>query len=86
MLRACLIASAKTALVRSADTGDAARHDLAALGDERHEHPHVFVIDIVDLLDAETAHFLAPEILLLGSQRLVAAGGALRSAHGTSAS
>src|ERR1700694_2992104 len=72
--------------MRSAHPGDAPRHDLSTLGDERRQHPHIFVINIVDLLDAETAHFLAPEVLLLGSHRLVAAGGPLRRADGTSAS
>src|SRR5579859_1289233 len=71
----------QTALARSTDAGDAARHDLAALGDEAVQHLDVFVIDVVDLLDAEAAHFLAPEILLLlGEHRLVATGGTLRCA------
>src|SRR5260370_41855190 len=71
----------QTPLARSANARDAARHDLAPLGDECVQHLDVFVIDVVDLLDAEAAHFLAPEILLLlGEHRLVATGGTLRCA------
>src|ERR1700682_4463425 len=73
-------------LVRRAYARDPPRRDLAALGDEGREHSHVLVIDVVDFFHAEPAHFLAPEILLLGGHRLVAAGGPLRCADGTSAS
>src|SRR5712692_8214477 len=72
---------AQAALARSADAGDAARNDLAPLGDERVQHLDVFVVDVVDSLDAEPAHFFAPEILLLlRKHRLVATGGTLRCA------
>ena len=65
-------------LARSADTGDAAGNNRAPLGDERVEHLDVFVVNVVDLLDAEPAYLLAPEILLLlRGNRLVAAGGPL---------
>src|SRR5450759_2159179 len=65
----------QTALARSANTRDAAWHDLTPLGNEPVQHLDVFVIDVVDLLNAEAAHFLAPEILLLLRQhRLVAPG------------
>ena len=68
----------QAALVRRADAGNAAGHDLAALGDERLQHPDVFVIDVVDLLDAETANLLAPEVLFLSHRGgFVATGGAL---------
>src|ERR1035441_2977813 len=68
-------------LMRSADAGNAARDDLAPFRHEGVEHFHVLVIDVVDLLDAEPAHFLAPEkLLLLGGYRFVAAGGPLRGA------
>src|SRR5207245_567440 len=56
---------AQAALARSAYARDAARNDLTPLGDERVQHLDVLVIDVVDLLDAEPASFLAPEILLL---------------------
>src|ERR1700722_3550138 len=72
--------------MRRADTGDAARHDLAPLGNKGREHSHVFIVNIVDLFHAEPAYFLAPEILLLGGQRFIAAGGPHGSANGTSAS
>ena len=63
-------------LAGSADARDPPRHDLAALGDKRVQHLDVFVVDVVDLLDAEAAYFLAPEILLLPREpRFVAAGG-----------
>src|ERR1019366_5315379 len=69
------------ALVRRAHARNAARHDLAPLRHEGVQHLHVLVVDIVDLLDAEPAYLLAPEILLLlGGNRLVAARGALRRA------
>src|SRR5579863_8377253 len=72
--------------MRRANTGDAARHDLPALGNKRREHSHVFIIDVVDLFHAEPAYFLAPEVLLLGGQRFIAAGGPHGPANGTSAS
>ena len=61
--------------MRRAHAGNAPRRDLAALGDERVQQPHVLVVDVVDLVDAEPAHLLAPEILLLAGDRFVAAGG-----------
>src|ERR1039457_70127 len=68
-------------LMRRAHARNAARHNLAPLRYEGVQHLHVLVVDIVDLLDAEPANLLAPEILfLLGGNRLVAAGGALRRA------
>src|SRR6266403_140183 len=51
------------ALVRGAHARNAARRDLAALGNEGSEQPHVLVVDVVDPIDAEPAYFLAPEIL-----------------------
>src|SRR5258708_25708796 len=71
--------------MRRAYARDAPRRDLAALGNERREQPHFLVIDIVDFVDAEPAHFFAPEILFLSRDRLVAAGGTLRAADGSSA-
>src|SRR3954464_301527 len=63
-------------LMRSAHTRDAARRDLSTLADEGAEQPRLLVINVVDTVDAEPAHLLAPEILLL-ADGLVAAGGAL---------
>src|SRR4051812_13079949 len=72
---------AQPVLVRSADARNAPGHDFAALGDKAAQHPHIFVVDIVDLLDAEAATLLPPEILLLlCGNRLVTAGGPLRRA------
>src|SRR5512146_1246766 len=51
----------KTALVRRAHTRQASRNNLAALGNKLAEQANVFVVDVVDLLGAELAHFLAPE-------------------------
>ena len=52
-------------LVWGAHAGDAARDDLAALRHEGVQQLHVFIVDVVDLLDAEPADFLPPEILFL---------------------
>src|ERR1043166_7880489 len=71
--------------MRRAHAGDAPRRDFAALGDERAQQPHVLVVDVVDPIDTKPAHFLAPEILFLAGDRLVAAGGPLRSANRSSA-
>ena len=46
-------------LVPRAAAGDAARNDLAALGDEAAETTHVFVIDEVDLVRAELTNLPA---------------------------
>src|ERR1035438_8723218 len=68
-------------LVRRAHARYTARHDLTPLRHAGVQHLHVLVVDIVDLLDAEPAYLLAPEILLLlGGNRLVAARGTLRRA------
>src|SRR5271156_1944502 len=72
--------------MRRADTGDAAGHNLAALGNKGRKHSYVFIVNVVDLFNAEPANFLAPEILLLGGQRFIAAGGPHGPANGTSAS
>src|ERR1051325_9573351 len=56
------------ALMQRARAGDAARKNLAALGDELLERLHVFVVDVLDLLDAELADALAAvEELLLAA-------------------
>jgi len=53
----------QTALVRRAYAGQAARSDLAALGDELRQQTHIFVIDRFDFFDAELANLLAPKEL-----------------------
>src|ERR1700679_311093 len=71
--------------MRRAYARNTPRRDLPALGNERQQQPHFLVIDIVDLVDAEPAHLLAPEILFLARNRFVAAGGTLRAADRSSA-
>ena len=48
--------------MRCAYTGQPARHDLAAFRNKLRQQAHIFVIDRIDLLGAELAHFLATEI------------------------
>src|SRR5580692_4640853 len=73
--------------MRCADAGDSARNNLAALGNERLQHSDVLVIDVIDLLDAEPANLLAPEILFLSHRGcFVATGRALRSRNRSSTS
>src|SRR5262252_648458 len=43
--------------------GEAPRDDLAALGHELLQQTDFFVVDVIDLLDAELANLLAPEKL-----------------------
>ena len=86
MLRACLIASAKRRWC-GAHTPEMRRGVILPRSrNERVQQSDVLVIDVVDLVDAETANLLAPEILLLAGDRLVAAGRTLRCADGTSTS
>src|SRR4051812_27095123 len=67
--------------MRCAHARNAAGDDLAPLRDEGVQQLHVLVIDIVDLLDAEAAYLLVPEVLfLLGGDSLVTARGPLRGA------
>src|SRR5689334_19351896 len=49
--------------MRRAHACQAPRHDLAALGHELRQQPHVLVIDGIDLLDAKLADLLAAEVL-----------------------
>jgi len=51
----------QSALVRRADSGQTPGNDLAAFGDEAGEQAHVFVVNRLNLLDAELANFLAAE-------------------------
>src|SRR5690348_8873375 len=70
-----------------AHSGNPPRRDFAALGYEVAQHLHIFIVDVVDLLDAKPAHFLTSEILFLsGCNGLISARGALRSRYGTAAS
>src|SRR3954466_15338542 len=73
--------------MRGTDAGNPARSNFAALGHKAVQHLHVFVIDVVDLFDAEPVHFLAPEILLLtGCNRFVPTGRPLRGRYRAAAS
>src|SRR5580698_7510346 len=49
--------------MRRAHAGQAARHDLAALGDELAEQTVVLVVDVFDSLGAGRADFITPEEL-----------------------
>src|SRR5689334_3948925 len=76
---------AQAALVRRADARNAPRNDLAALGNETREQPHVLIVDVVDSFDAKPANLLAPEILfLLSGDGFITAGGPLPRAAGSS--
>ena len=57
-----------------ANAGQSPRHDLSAFGDKLREQTNVFVIDSFDLLDAELANLLAPEILAATATFASAAG------------
>ena len=73
MLRDCLMAS-DTLRWCGADAGQTARNDLAALGHEALQQPHIAVADGVDLLGAELADLLAPEELPSAGAAGAAAG------------
>ena len=49
--------------MRCADAGQAARNDLAALRHKLLQQAHVFVINLVNFLDAEPADLFAAEKL-----------------------
>src|ERR1051326_6721957 len=72
----CLLDSVgEAALVRRANARNPPRNDLTPLGDKSVQQLYVLVVDIVDLLDAEAAHFLSPEVLLfLCGDGFIAAG------------
>src|SRR5258708_38582378 len=69
-----LAGSGKAALMRLAYAGKAARNNLSPLGHELSQQPNVFVVDVVDLLDAELAYFLAAEELASAIAATTAAG------------
>src|SRR5579883_1029719 len=54
-----LDALGQLALVAGAGARDAGRQDLSALGQERAQDLDLLVVDVADLLGAETAHFAA---------------------------
>src|SRR5262245_37869084 len=60
------------ALMRRADARNATGLNLAALGDERRQHLHVLVGDVVDLLHTELADATAPEECAASALLLVA--------------
>src|SRR6185437_16976508 len=68
-----------------AGAADAARNDLAALGDKLLQHAVVLVINLVNPLDAELADLAAAQKGLLGSALRAAGGrtgGAFHITHG----
>src|SRR5438270_11285724 len=69
----------QAALVRSANSGEAPRDDLAALGHELAKQAHVLIVDSVDLLDAEFANLLAAEILFVAARPTTRPPGRARS-------
>src|ERR1700676_71960 len=73
-------------LMGRADAGDAPGRDFAALGNEGVQEARILVIDVVDFIDAEPAHFFAPELLCLAHHGFVAAGGTRGTADGAAAS
>jgi hypothetical protein len=67
---------AEPTLVPRANSGQAARNDLATLGNKALKQPDIAVGDSIDLLGAELANLLAPE-------KLAAARATARSARRT---
>jgi hypothetical protein len=55
------------ALMRRACAGEPTGQDLAAIGYERSNQPHVFVINHVNFLFAEFADLAATKVLLPGA-------------------
>jgi hypothetical protein len=55
--------SCQAALVGRAHPSQTPRHNLASLGHKLLQQPDIFVIDVVNFLDAEPANFLATEKL-----------------------
>src|SRR5215472_12822608 len=53
----------QTALVGRAHAGQTPRHNLASLRHKLLQQSYVFVVDIVDFFDAESANLFAPEKL-----------------------
>ena len=50
-------------LVGGADAGEAARDNLAPLGDKLLQQAHIAIVDSIDLLDTELANLLAAKEL-----------------------
>jgi hypothetical protein len=65
--------------MRGANTAQASWHNLAALGDELLQKPHVLVRNSVDLFRAELAHLLAAEELSATAGSAGSAGSAARA-------
>jgi hypothetical protein len=63
-------------LVSSADAGEAARDNLAPLGDKLLQQAHIAIVDSIDLLDTELANLLAAKELASAAAR--AAGASTR--------
>src|SRR3984893_7242791 len=71
----------QTALVRHTHAGQASRSDLAAFSHELRQEPHIFVVDRLDLLDAELAHLFAPEVLAAAFAGTTGASAGTRTAR-----
>jgi hypothetical protein len=61
--------------MRRTHSGEPPRHDLSTLSHELAEQPVIFVVDVLDLLDAELANFLTPEKLASAFARRAARAG-----------
>src|ERR1043166_3180427 len=82
---------AQLPLMHGACAGDAARQNLRALGDERHQQLDVLVVDVVDLVRAELADLAAAEhrtalavlplLSALSARPAAAATGSLPAVH-----
>src|SRR6267154_2367623 len=68
------------ALLLGRDRGDAARHDLAALGNEALQQLHVLVVDLRRVRPGERARLAAPEERPPGPAGTTAAATAHRTA------
>ena len=75
----------QAALVRGANAGQAARHNLAALGHKLLQQTHIAVGDRVDLLGAELADLLAAEELAASARPAGSTGTASGTTTGSGA-
>jgi len=73
---------AEPTLVPRANSGQAARNDLATLGNKALKQPDIAVGDSIDLLGAELANLLAPEKLPLDAIMVMLFGAAFLAGLG----
>src|SRR5258708_9667327 len=66
-----------------ANSRESPRNDLPALGDEPRQQAHVLVVDTFDLLGAELADLLAPEVFASAFARPARASARTRTARPT---